>query len=98
MEILQYLLSLLLKNFSSQSLAPIVRLLEENNFNLSKVLQNIKLEKVLPIIKEFINSEQFKNENPTECPVGNIEGLKPIVNLADKQIVDSLNRYFCTEC
>ena len=54
------------------------------NFDLQSVLNNIDFEKLLPFIGDIINSRPIEREFET----------KPIINIADKEIVYSLNRYF----
>ena len=94
MEILQFLLSLLGENKSLENLAPIIELLKKNSFNLAGTLKNLNLQTVAPIIREFMQNNPFKNENPTENSVGNGYALNPIAPFADKDIVYSLNKYF----
>ena len=77
MNLFEILSSFLGENFNS-----IENLL---NFNIND-LKNLNLEKVLPIILQFINKKDF--EKPKSC------NLSPISNLADKEIVYALNKYF----
>ena len=91
MEILQNILSFFLKEYGGEKLAPILKLLSENSFNIKNLLNNLNIEEILPIFNEFINSA--KKNNPTES-VGYKNGLKPIAFVADKDIVYSLNQYF----
>ncbi len=95
MDILQ-LLSFLLKDEKIKSIAPILDLLQKNSFNLVETLKNLNLETVAPIIKSFMQNASNSNqkENPTDFSVGNFHGLNPIANIADKDIVYALNKYF----
>ncbi len=90
------LLSFLLKDEKIKIIAPIIELLQKNSFNLVEALKNVNLETLAPILRAFMQSD-FKTspkENPTDFSVGNISGLNPIANIADKDIVYALNKYF----
>ena len=90
MEILQQFLSFILKEIGLTNLAPLFNGLKNGNFNLQNFLSNLKLENIMPIINTFMN---MQNKNPTET-VGIYHGVKPIENIADKEIVLTLNNYF----
>ena len=90
MEILQQFLSFILKEIGLTDLAPLLNGLGNGNFNLQNFLSNLRLENLMPIISAFMN---MKNKNPTDS-VGNYSGLSPIENIADKEIVLTLNNYF----
>ena len=90
MEILQVLLSLLSNNENLKNLLPIINLFKNNSFDLKSVLQNLNLETIAPIIKEFMNG---KKNSPTE-KVDTGYGLNPITNIADKEIIYTLGKYF----
>ena len=90
MEILQQFLSFIIKEFGLTNLAPLLSGLGNGNFNLQNFLSNLKLENLMPIISTFMN---VLNKNPTET-VGIYHGLTPIENIADKEIVLTLNNYF----
>ena len=90
MEILQFLLNLLNGNSNLGVLAPIINLLKENSFDIKKTLNSLSPDTLAPIIKEFMSAQN--NIRPTET-VGRSEGLTPIANVADKDIVYTLNKY-----
>lgn len=92
MEILQFLLSFLFKD-ASTPLKDVLTKLKDNNFDIIKTLQNIDLSAILPLIEKFMQFSENKNrsENFQER---NIVGLNPIAQIADKDIVYSLNKYF----
>ena len=92
MEILQFLLSFFLNEYGGGSLKPILELFKENSFDIKRVLQNLKPETVAPIIKDFMSKNN--NKSPTET-VGHACGLNPIAKIADKEIVYTLNKFFC---
>lgn len=85
MEILQFLLSFLLKDFNN--LSPILSHLSENGFDLKSAISNLSLDKLAPILSSFFSQK----ESPTN---NNFVGLNPIANIADKEIVYTLNKYF----
>ena len=90
MEILQFLLSFLLESKYGEKLKPLINLFQNNSFDLKSVLNNINLEAIAPLLKEFMST--MNNNGPTET-VGPIDGLNPIANIADKDIVFALNKY-----
>ena len=89
MELLQFLTSLLTNEKNSRFLTPIFEILKQNSFDLKKVLSNLDPQLLRPIIKEFISTI---NNRPTNN-VGRNNGLTPISNIADKDIIFSLNKY-----
>ena len=64
----------------------VLNLLKENNFNLKSILNNLDLEKVLPIIMDFVNKKDFVKPKSSY--------LSPISSVADKEIIYTLNKYF----
>ncbi|MBO7149422.1 MAG: hypothetical protein J6V71_00855 [Clostridia bacterium] len=93
MEILQFLTSLFTNEQNSKFLMPIFELLKQNSFDLRKVLSNLDPQSLAPIIKEFMAN---MNNRPTDN-VGRNNGLVPISNIADKDIIFSLNKYLGQE-
>lgn len=92
MELLQLLLSFLFSGDGAKKLSPILELLKSNDFNLSTLLSNLKLETILPLIQSFFNSQ---NKNPTEnYSVGNQLNFNAVSDIADAEIVETLNKYF----
>lgn len=94
MEILRFILNFLLKNYNDGSIADIFKLLEENSFDIKRVLQNASPETLEPIFKKLFSVfSKGQKESPKDY---NFEsyGLKPIINIADKEIVYALNKYF----
>ena len=95
MEILQFFLSFLLNEYG-ESLKPIMKALKDNDFDLKRTFRNLDLSTFLPLIKNFLQNGANKTrpENFSE----RVEvGVSPISNLADKDIVYTLNKYFCVE-
>ena len=88
MEILQFLLSFLLKEYGGEEINSIVNELGGGNFDLKDFMGKITPEKIAPVIKKFFGGE--KND-PSE---NSSDGLNPIMNIADKDITDTLNGYF----
>lgn len=91
MEILQNLLSLLMNNQNLNGLKPIMDLLAKNSFDIKKTLSSLDLNSIMPIINQFMNT--MKNKSPT-TEYSPAVGLTPIANVADKEIVYTLNKYF----
>lgn len=94
MEILQFLISFFINEFGGGKLKPILDALEQNSFDVVSTLKNLNPQTIMPILKELF-SAFVNNNSPTET-VGESVSLNPIVDVADKQIVYSLNKYFCS--
>jgi hypothetical protein len=90
MEILQFLLSFFSDQNNFDKFSGLINAFKENSFDLNSVIKNIDLKTILPILKELFLGLQ--NKSPTEI-VGQGEGLTPIANIADKNIVFVLNKY-----
>lgn len=83
MEILQALLSLLSNGINGKGNTPI-----------TDFLKNVDLSTLAPLINGLFSSTQ---KNPTEnFSVGEFEHLNPIANIADKEIVYALNKFYST--
>ncbi len=93
MEILQFLAQLFSNEQNSKVLTPILELLKQNDFDIKRVLSNLDPKALVPIIKEFMAN---MNNRPTDT-VGRSNGLSPISNIADKDIIFSLNKYLGQE-
>ncbi len=97
MEILKTLLSFFIKEEKFKNFAPVLELLSKNDFDLAKTLKNLNLDAVAPIIRAFM--ENFSGANaqknsPPDFSGGDVSHLNPIANLADKEIIYTLNKYF----
>ena len=84
MNLLQILTSILKE--LPVDLSWILDLLKENNFDLKNILSRLDIEKVLPIVMEFINKKDFVKPKSSY--------LSPISSVADKEIIYTLNKYF----
>lgn len=91
MEILQFLINYLVKSNALDSIMPILNLLKNNSFDLKRVLSQIKPENIMQLVEMFLKNNAKKGPPKNEEP---FYQLKPISNLADKQIVYTLNKYF----
>ncbi len=91
MEILQFLINYLAKSKALDGIMPIFNLLKNNSFDLKRVLSSIKPENVVQLLEALLNNNAKKSPPKNEEP---FYQLKPISNLADKQIVYTLNKYF----
>ena len=90
MEILQILSSLLGQNNNEQLFSTLVKLLTSNFPELKNLLENLNLQALLPILSNLFSQ---KEKSPTVSVEQGV-GLNPIVNIADKEIVYTLGRYF----
>lgn len=91
MELLQFLISFLFGEKGEHIIKPILNALSSNSFDLSKILNGETLSTLMPLIKELFSAQ---NKTPTGFSVGEEFKLSPIANIADKDIVYTLNRYF----
>ena len=83
----------LIPNINAGGLVPIINLLRENSFDLKRTAQTLTPEKLAPIIESFsINAAKSAAKTNTHA-----NGLAPIANVADKEIIYTLNRYLSTE-
>ncbi len=89
MDLLQFITSLLGNDNMLKLLSPIIELLKQNSFDIKKVLASLDPEMLKPIIEEFIKS---LNNRPAQS-AERIDGLQPISNIADRDIIFALNRY-----
>ena len=87
MEILQFLLSFFLQEYGGEELKGVFDELKNSSFDLNSFLSNLTPEKIAPIVKKFTDGAKSPSEHFSD-------GLSPIANIADKDIVFSLNGYF----
>ena len=87
MDLLQFLVSFI-KNGGLEKFMPLINSLFNGNFDLSKLLANLDLSTIAPVVSQFM-----QKNNGTTVSVEPL-GLKPIMNIADQQIVYTLNQYF----
>ena len=89
MEILQFLTAFFQNNQNLKLIIPIINVLRENNFDIKRALSSLTPEMIKPIIEQF---SVVMNSTPQGFNQKS-QGLTPISNIADKDIVYSLNRY-----
>ena len=88
MEILQFLLSFFTQEFGDKYKG-VLELFKNNSFNLKSVLNNLNIETLAPLIKDiFSGIKNFSPQNNLQA-----EGLLPIKNIADENIISALNEY-----
>ena len=87
MEILQFILSFLIKEYGGEELNSVFDQLKSGNYDLKNFIGTLTPEKIAPIIKKFFGDGK---NSPTE---NFSDGLSPIINIADRDIVYSLNGY-----
>lgn len=87
MEIIKKILENYLGNDAIGKILPLFNLFKENSFDIKSVIKNIKPEDIEPIVSLF---SQIKN--PSDNSEG-LVGIAPISNIADKDIVFTLNKY-----
>ena len=90
MELLQFLLSFFLSQYGGKDFEPIIAALKDGSFDLSKALSSVTPQMIMPLIQSFLSKN--KQPQPTDCGEGC--NLKPIADIADREIIYSLNRYF----
>ena len=84
----------LIPNTNADALLPVINLLRENSFDLKKVAQSLTPEKIAPIIETFSKSAERAAETRK---AEHANGVAPIANVANKEIIYTLNRYLSTE-
>jgi len=89
MDLLQFFSTLLGDQKFAGVFAPIIELLRQNSFDIKKVLASLNPEMLKPIIEEFMKNI---NNRPAQS-AERTDGLKPISNIADKDIIYVLNKY-----
>lgn len=92
MEILKILLSSLLQTEKFDKFLPIFNLLKDNSFDIKQAIKHLNPEVVAPLIKDFLS---FNNNNSNKNNGDNhFYGISPILDIADRNIVLTLNKYF----
>ncbi len=104
MDILKTLTEFFAKEYGGEALGSIAGLLAENNFDVKRTLSSLSPEKIVPILKEFLQSPAVSsafngfNGQKESPPFGEQSeqsfGVSPISDIADKKIVEALNNYF----
>ena len=89
MEILQFLTAFFQNNQNLKLIAPIIEILRNNDFDIKRALSSLTPEMIKPIIEQF---SAVMNSAPNNFKQSS-QGLTPISNIADKDIVYSLNKY-----
>ena len=84
------LIKIFLSNENAQKILPIINLLRDNSFDLKKTFAALSPDTLSPILETFIkngaNNQDFYAETPQN-------GVTPIANVADSEIVYALNKY-----
>lgn len=95
MEILRYITDFLLKAYGKEDLAPIIKALENNNFDIKKTVSGLNPDTVIPVLKTVFSSfAQNQNQSAAENPFSRESfGTAPLSGIADNEIVYRLNRY-----
>lgn len=91
MEILQFLLSFFSDSEKLNKFTQLLNALKNNCLDFNTIAKNIDLKSILPVISQLFFSLQ--NKSPTDFSVGQVQGLTPICDIADKDIVFALNKY-----
>ena len=86
----------ILKNFLSNNnlsaLIPVIKLLGENSFDIKKTINSITPETLIKAGEQLLKNNAPQTSYETEK-----NGVSPIANIADKDIVYTLNRYISAE-
>lgn len=89
--ILEFLLNYFLTEFNEGEFKPLYDLLSANNFDIFSTLKSAKPQDFAPLIKLFMRG---KSENINTPESLSFEGVNPIKNFADENIISTLNTYF----
>ncbi len=89
MDVLQYILQSFSGNENLKKFAPVLELALKNGFDFKKIMQNLDVNAILPILSAFFNQPAA-----TAAPAAAAsQPLSAISTVADKDIVYCLNRY-----
>ena len=86
MDVLQYILQSFSGNENLKKFAPVLELALKNGFDFKKMMQNLDVNAILPILSAFFNQ-------PAATAAAASQPLSAISSVADKDIVYCLNRY-----
>jgi len=99
MDFLQSVFNLLGNN--AEPLKNLLKLLSDGSFDVKSLLGKLTPETLSQILSETLKSRPQSAENGTDenFDLSSPQGLSPIANLADKDVVFALNRYMsdCSE-
>ena len=90
MDILNFIFDYITKG-NGDKFKPILKLLSENSFDIKKVLSNLNLTTLAPILMDILADN--KNPPTTEEIVEEENHLTTIESFADEEIVFRLNNY-----
>lgn len=83
------------------ALAPVFKLLNENSFDIKKVLEKVTPEDLAKIFQGIAetteNGKTAQNAQKNAPFVTETNGVAPISDIADKEIVYALNKYVNSE-
>ncbi len=91
MDLLQILTNLLNGNNISPAFKEVFSLLQQNSFDIKRTISSLTPKSLIAIFGELMKNAQ---KNPPNQPVGGNYGLSPIAEIADKDVVYTLNKYF----
>lgn len=94
MDIMNMLKNLVL-GANAQEFAPVINLLRENSFDIKRTLNALSPETLAPILKTLFLNTAGSGKEQNGFPEN--VGVAAIANVADKEIVYSLNRYLSSE-
>ena len=88
-----------MQEYGGESLNSVFSLLKENDFDIKKTLSGLSPEKIAPIVKPIVNGVfshgGFNQDNEKGSQnISEPNGLIPIKDIADENIVNTLNGYF----
>ena len=89
MDLLQLLTTLFGNDAFLSKFSPLIEHLRQNSFDIKKALASLNPDMLKPIVEEFMKNINNRPAQSTE----RINGLKPISNIADKDIIFMLNKY-----
>ena len=91
MEIIKFLIDFFTKNQNDFPFSPLIKLLEQNSFDLKKLFSNLSFENILPIIESFTAQKKDPFSTKKESFTN---PLTPITDICDAEIISALNSYF----
>lgn len=81
-----------MKNQENPIFKSIFSILEQNSFDIKKVINNFSLENAMPIFKDFFSQNKKPDDVGNHFSSGEVY-TKPVANICDAEIMNALNSY-----
>lgn len=89
---IEYILNNFLKGDMKDKISPVLEMLAKNNFDISKVIKNLDVTTVAPLLGSLFEAFSAR-KGAAQTAQAAANPLAPISSVADRDIIYSLNRY-----